>query len=92
MIPNCFYISPMSGIGQTKYHKEILEKTELTVIDGGRNKWGLCIPVINLKVIPFTVLKNRKIDYLIIASEFSDEIRETLTINDILAKSIEVFV
>jgi hypothetical protein len=62
------------------------------VIDGDKNKWGLYIPVINLKVIPFTVLKNRKIDYLIIASSFSDEICETLRINDIFAKRVEVFV
>jgi hypothetical protein len=81
-----------SVIYLSQIEKDILENTALTVIDGDKNKWGLYIPVINLKVIPFTVLKNRKIDYLIIASSFSDEICETLRINDIFAKRVEVFV
>jgi hypothetical protein len=81
-----------SVIYLSQVEKEIFKKAGLSVIDGDKNKWGLYLPVANLKVTPFTVLKGKKIDYLIIASSFFNEIRKTLRINDILAETIEVFV
>lgn len=71
--------------------KRILKKFDLTIVDGDKNKRGMHIPGIDLCVNPFTILRNRKIDNLIIASSFQKEIRATIKNNNITVKNSEVF-
>jgi SAM-dependent methyltransferase len=77
-------------LNQIKEH--ISDKDQLSIIDGDKNKWGLYIPGINLKVNPFIVLKGKSVDHLIVASSFLEEIKETLSNNQIFVKSIEELV
>ena len=72
--------------------QNILKEAKLTVIDGDKNKWGLYIPIINAMVWPFTILKDKQIDKLIVASSFAGEIKETLRLNNISVNNMETFV
>ncbi len=68
----------------------ILKRAELTVVDGDSAKWGLYIPGVNVEVKPYSILAGETVDLMIIASEFSDEIKATMRANRIQAKKIEV--
>ena len=72
--------------------KDILRKIDLTIVDGDSNKWHNCFPGLNMEVQPFTILKERQVDLLVIASELYGEILATIRKNNILAKKIEVLV
>ena len=80
-----------SVIFLNQIHKDILNKFDLIIVDGDENKWGMYIPGLNRKVLPFTVLKGKTIDLLIIASELYEEIAATIKRENISAKKIEVF-
>jgi SAM-dependent methyltransferase len=68
----------------------VLQDAGVTVVDGDKNKWGMFIPGPNLEVHPFTILENRSVKTLIIASEFHGEILETCRRNNITAGQIMV--
>ena len=72
--------------------KDILNKIDLTVIDGDENKWQKYIPGLNVKVQSFDVLKGKSVDLVIIASQLHKEIITTIRENNISVKKIEVFV
>ena len=69
--------------------RNILKGTNLTVVDGDENKWQFYIPGINIKVKPFTVLKEKDVGLLIVASQFYNEIIKTINNAGIVAKQIE---
>ena len=71
--------------------KAILNKIDLTVVDGDSNKWQKYIPGLNIEVQPFNILQGKPIELLIIASELYKEIFATISKNNISAKRIEVF-
>lgn len=64
----------------------------MTIVDGDKNKWEKYIPVINQKVYPYTILSNQIVDNMIVASSFSNEIKQTLVKNNISVNDMEVFV
>jgi len=68
----------------------MLKRTELTVVDGDSAKWGLFITGVSIEVKPYTALTGATVDLMIIASEFSDEIKATMKANGIEARKIEV--
>jgi len=68
----------------------VIQDTNLTVVDGYKNKWGMFIPGPNLEVHPFTILENKSIKTLIIASEFHGEILETCKRHNITAGQVMV--
>lgn len=70
----------------------LLKRTKLTVVDGDSAKWGMFIPGVNIEVQPYTVLSGTTVDLMIIASEFSDEIKATMKANRIEAGKVEVVI
>ena len=68
----------------------LLKRRVPIVIDGDSAKWGLFIPGVNVEVTPYTILTGSTVDLMIIASEFSDEIKATMKANGIEARKIEV--
>lgn len=72
-------------------HKDVYEEAGLSVVDGDKNKWGKYIPGLNIKVQPFKILSGKRLDTLIIASEFHREIMETCKANGILADNVRIF-
>ena len=68
----------------------ILKRTELTVVDGDSAKWGMFIPGVNIEVLPYSGLAGDTVDLMVIASEFSEEIKATMRANGIQATKIEV--
>lgn len=69
-----------------------LANSNLTVIDGDENKWGMYIPKVNVEVRPYTILENKSVDVLVIASQFHNEIMESLKKRNIHARHIEIIV
>lgn len=68
----------------------LLKKADLTVVDGDKAKWGMFIPGVNIEVKPFKILAGETVDLVVIASEFSDEIRATMKAHAIQARRVEV--
>ncbi len=68
----------------------VMDKIAFEIIDGDKNKWGLFIPGINIKVEPFTKLAKQEIDCLVIASSFFKEIEKTLQNHQITVKQMMV--
>ncbi len=68
----------------------VLQDTSLTVVDGDKNKWGMFIPGPNLEVRPFTILENKSVKTLCIASEFHSEILDTCKRYNITAGQVMV--
>jgi len=68
----------------------ILKKTDLIVVDGDRAKWGMFIPGVNVEVWPSLILGDATVGLMIIASEFSEEIKATMGTHRIHARKIEV--
>lgn len=71
--------------------RDILKNIDFTIVDGDEKKWGMYIPGLDLKVQPFSILGNKSLDLLIIASKFSDEINATCKNSNILVKDVEIF-
>lgn len=69
--------------------KNILNKLNLFIIDGDPEKWNKHISGTDLKVQSFTIIENREIELLIIASSFKDEIMKTISNFNIKAKEIK---
>lgn len=80
-----------STIFLNQIDKAVLEKVDLTIVDGDKDKWGMFIPGLNFKVNPFTIMKGKAVDCLIIASSFYNEISDTLIDNNISVRNVEVF-
>lgn len=69
-----------------------LVRTKLIVVDGDPEKWGRYIPGVNLIVNPYTILNGATVDLMVIASEFSKDIRATMATHGIHARRVEVVV
>lgn len=86
----CWGAGSLSVIFLNQIDKDILKNTEIVVVDGDKNKWGLHIPGLNFVVQPFTILNAKTIENLIIASSHFKEIQNTINENNISVGSIEV--
>lgn len=71
--------------------KDILDSTNIMVVDGDKNKVDLTVPGVNLKVGYFEGISHRHVSNLVIASSFYKEIFETMNANDITCDHVEVF-
>lgn len=67
---------------------DILEDIDLIVIDGDSQKVGNYLPGINIQVSSFKSIANTKIDRLIIASSYYEEIQDTLREYNIYSTNI----
>lgn len=79
-----------SVIYLNQIENNLLDKSNVVIVDGDKNKEGLCIPGINLEVRSFKILENKSIDTLVIASSFYEEIKNTMKSYNIRAKHIEI--
>lgn len=70
--------------------KETREKTQVIVIDGDASKADFFVPGVNIKVNSINIIKNKTLDYLVIASSFYHEIQVTMKQNNITAKNLLV--
>ncbi|WP_246866496.1 MULTISPECIES: bifunctional 2-polyprenyl-6-hydroxyphenol methylase/3-demethylubiquinol 3-O-methyltransferase UbiG [Aeromonas] len=71
--------------------KEVLDGTNIMVVDGDQNKAGRTVPGVNLKVSYFEKIRNKHVSNLVIASSFYKEIFETMKANGITYDHVEVF-
>lgn len=71
--------------------KDILDKTNIFIVDGDKNKANLTIPGVNLKVHYFEGIKGMHINNLVIASSFYKEIYNTMSLNGITCDNVEIF-
>lgn len=71
--------------------KDILDSTEIIVVDGDKNKVDCIMPGVNIKVSYFEVIRNKHVNNLIIASSFYKEIFETMKAHGITYDHVEVF-
>ncbi len=79
-----------SVIYLNQIEQSIRNRVEIIVVDGDKNKWEYYIPGVDLKVNSYEVLKNKSIDFLIIASSFYLEIQETMRDCKISTSIVEV--
>ncbi|MBV4430575.1 methyltransferase domain-containing protein [Clostridium tyrobutyricum] len=63
---------------------------DIVVVDGDKNKVGLYIPGVDLKVNSFRILENKDINMLVIASSFYKEIKNTINNFNINVNHIEI--
>jgi len=71
--------------------ENIVRRADLTIVDGDRNKWGKYIPGLNIKVEQFNILRDKKVELLIIASQLHNEISATIKEHNFSVNKIEVF-
>ncbi len=71
--------------------KEVLDGTNIMVVDGDQSKAGRTVPGVNLKVSYFEKIRNKHVSNLVIASSFYKEIFETMKANGITYDHVEVF-
>ncbi len=70
----------------------LLDSLDITIVDWDINKaWLLVWKLKNNKVEYFEILKTKEIEYLVICSEFFEEIKKTITLNNIHINEISVF-
>lgn len=79
-----------SVIFLNQINKDLLNKMDLTIVDGDEKKWGMYIPGLNIEVQPFSILSNKSLDTLIIASQLYKEIQMTCERNNICVTNVEV--
>lgn len=71
--------------------KDILDNTEIIVVDGDKSKADCTIPGVNLNVSYFETISNKHVSNLVIASSFYKEIFETMKSHGITYEHVEVF-
>ncbi|MDM5093740.1 class I SAM-dependent methyltransferase [Aeromonas rivipollensis] len=71
--------------------KEVLDSTNIMIVDGDQNKAGRTVPGVNLKVSYFEKIRNKHVSNLVIASSFYKEIFETMKAHGITYDHVEVF-
>jgi SAM-dependent methyltransferase len=79
-----------SVIYLNQIEKNLDYKSNIIVVDGDKNKEGLYIPGVNLKVNSFAILENKEISTLVVASSFYEEIKNTMKNFNINAKHIDI--
>lgn len=79
----------LSVLYLNQIERGILENIELVILDGDENKVGSFVPGVNIKVNYYEQIKNSKVDLIIIASTFYNEIADTMKRNNIIAEKIE---
>lgn len=80
----------LSVLYLNQINKDVLDKVDLIIVDGDKNKNGYFVPGVNIEVKYYDLIKNNKVDYIIIASTFDNEIKKTMDDNNIFADKIKV--
>lgn len=69
----------------------LINTSNLYVIDGDVNKWGTFLPGPNIEVKSYVDLSGKTIQTLVVASNFYNEIKQTLEKYDILVENTYIF-
>jgi len=79
-----------SVIYLNQINEQLLSKLDIEIVDGDSNKYGKIVPHLNYEVKPYSEMQNKENECLIIASSFSEEIKETMKENHIVVKNVFV--
>lgn len=71
--------------------REVINRVNLIIVDGDKNKWQRFIPGLGIEVQPYNIIKNKAVEIMVIGSCFHNEIEVTMQKNGTSANYIEVF-
>lgn len=80
----------LSVIFLNQVSHELIKQVNLVLVDGDQNKWGNFIPGVGIEVQSYHAIKNNRVDVMVIASSFYNEIKTKMDYLGIKAEHIEV--